>query len=164
VDQVVGLDGVRSDIAMMRTPDGHGRLELSTFHAPTAITRSRERAGEHAGYRPPSCSPSTTSTSPCPPAGSRRQARRRSGAVRGPVPALLPPRPRGHPHRAGRAARLNLYTSHGQHGCRRGTVTSSCRFEEGQPSASAVACWTCAGQAEPWTGSPSPHSPAPARS
>ena len=24
VDRVVGLDGVRSDIAMMRTPDGHG--------------------------------------------------------------------------------------------------------------------------------------------
>ena len=29
VDRIVGLDGVRSDIAMMRTPDGHGRLELS---------------------------------------------------------------------------------------------------------------------------------------
>ena len=26
VDCVVGLDGVRVDIAMMRTPDGHGRL------------------------------------------------------------------------------------------------------------------------------------------
>jgi catechol 2,3-dioxygenase-like lactoylglutathione lyase family enzyme len=34
VDIVVGLDGVRSDIAMMRTPDGHGRLELSKFRAP----------------------------------------------------------------------------------------------------------------------------------
>ena len=28
VDRLVGLDGVRSDIAMMRTPDGHGRIEL----------------------------------------------------------------------------------------------------------------------------------------
>jgi catechol 2,3-dioxygenase-like lactoylglutathione lyase family enzyme len=37
VDRVVGLDGVRSDIAMMRTPDGHGRLELSKFHTPPAI-------------------------------------------------------------------------------------------------------------------------------
>ena len=36
VDRVVGLDGVRSDIAMMRTPDGHGRLELMKFHAPPA--------------------------------------------------------------------------------------------------------------------------------
>jgi catechol 2,3-dioxygenase-like lactoylglutathione lyase family enzyme len=36
VDRVVGLKGVRSDIAMLRTPDGHGRLELSKFHAPPA--------------------------------------------------------------------------------------------------------------------------------
>ena len=36
VDRVVGLDGVRSDIAMMRTPDGHSRLELSKFHTPPA--------------------------------------------------------------------------------------------------------------------------------
>jgi catechol 2,3-dioxygenase-like lactoylglutathione lyase family enzyme len=36
VDRVVGLDGVRSDIAMLRTPDGHGRVELSRFRAPEA--------------------------------------------------------------------------------------------------------------------------------
>ena len=34
VDRVVGLDGVRSEIAMLQTPDGHGRLELVKFHAP----------------------------------------------------------------------------------------------------------------------------------
>ena len=33
-DRSVGLDGVRGDIAMMRTPDGHGRLELSRFRSP----------------------------------------------------------------------------------------------------------------------------------
>jgi catechol 2,3-dioxygenase-like lactoylglutathione lyase family enzyme len=38
VDSVVALDDVRVDIAMMRTPDGHGRLELTRFHHPTAIT------------------------------------------------------------------------------------------------------------------------------
>jgi catechol 2,3-dioxygenase-like lactoylglutathione lyase family enzyme len=38
VDRVVGLDGVRADIAMMRTPDGHSRLELSKFHEPTATS------------------------------------------------------------------------------------------------------------------------------
>jgi catechol 2,3-dioxygenase-like lactoylglutathione lyase family enzyme len=38
VDRVVGLDGVRNDIAMMRAPDGHGRLELMKFHAPPATT------------------------------------------------------------------------------------------------------------------------------
>ena len=37
VDRIVGLDGVRSDIAMVRTPDGHGRLELTKFHSPAAI-------------------------------------------------------------------------------------------------------------------------------
>jgi catechol 2,3-dioxygenase-like lactoylglutathione lyase family enzyme len=36
-DRTVGLDGVRTDIAMMRTPDGHGRLELTKYHSPAAI-------------------------------------------------------------------------------------------------------------------------------
>jgi catechol 2,3-dioxygenase-like lactoylglutathione lyase family enzyme len=36
VDRVVGLEGVRSDIAMMRTPDGHG-IELDKFHTPPAF-------------------------------------------------------------------------------------------------------------------------------
>jgi catechol 2,3-dioxygenase-like lactoylglutathione lyase family enzyme len=35
VDRVVGLEGVRAEIAMMNTPDGHGRLELTKFHAPS---------------------------------------------------------------------------------------------------------------------------------
>jgi catechol 2,3-dioxygenase-like lactoylglutathione lyase family enzyme len=35
VDHVVGLEGVRADIATMRTPDGHGRLELTKFHTPS---------------------------------------------------------------------------------------------------------------------------------
>jgi catechol 2,3-dioxygenase-like lactoylglutathione lyase family enzyme len=38
VDQLVGLDGVRADLAVVRTPDGHGRVELSTFHTPVATT------------------------------------------------------------------------------------------------------------------------------
>lgn len=37
-DRTIGLDGVRADIAMMRTPDGHSRLELSKFHSPTAVS------------------------------------------------------------------------------------------------------------------------------
>ena len=35
-DRTVGLDGVRTEIAMMRTPDGHGRLELTTYDSPAA--------------------------------------------------------------------------------------------------------------------------------
>ena len=37
VDLVVGLENVRAEIAMMRTPDGHGRVELTKFHAPAAV-------------------------------------------------------------------------------------------------------------------------------
>jgi catechol 2,3-dioxygenase-like lactoylglutathione lyase family enzyme len=36
VDRIVGLDGVRSDVVMLQTPDGHGRIELSSFAAPPA--------------------------------------------------------------------------------------------------------------------------------
>jgi catechol 2,3-dioxygenase-like lactoylglutathione lyase family enzyme len=43
-DRVVGLDGVRADIAMMRTPDGHGRVELSKFHTPQATRSEPEDA------------------------------------------------------------------------------------------------------------------------
>jgi catechol 2,3-dioxygenase-like lactoylglutathione lyase family enzyme len=35
VDRIVGLEGVRADIAMMQTLDGHGRLELTKFHSPS---------------------------------------------------------------------------------------------------------------------------------
>ncbi|HEX6665793.1 MAG TPA: VOC family protein [Solirubrobacterales bacterium] len=34
VDRVVGLDGVRSEIVMLRSPDGRGEIELSKFHSP----------------------------------------------------------------------------------------------------------------------------------
>ena len=37
VDRINALDGVRVDIAMVRTPDGLGRLELTKFHHPAAI-------------------------------------------------------------------------------------------------------------------------------
>ena len=43
-DRVVGLDGVRSDIATMRTPDGHSRIELSKFHTPPPITPAPKNA------------------------------------------------------------------------------------------------------------------------
>ena len=37
VDRLCGLDGVQVDIAMMRTPDGHGRVELTTFRNPELV-------------------------------------------------------------------------------------------------------------------------------
>jgi catechol 2,3-dioxygenase-like lactoylglutathione lyase family enzyme len=47
-DQVVGLKDVRSDIAMMRTPDGHGRVELAKFHTPPAVRAEPENAPANA--------------------------------------------------------------------------------------------------------------------
>jgi catechol 2,3-dioxygenase-like lactoylglutathione lyase family enzyme len=44
VDRTVGLDGVRADIVMMRTPDGHGRVELTKFHTPPAINSEPQNA------------------------------------------------------------------------------------------------------------------------
>jgi catechol 2,3-dioxygenase-like lactoylglutathione lyase family enzyme len=47
-DRTVGLEGVRADIAMMRTPDGHGRVELSRFHTPPAVRVGPENAPANA--------------------------------------------------------------------------------------------------------------------
>ncbi len=52
VDRVNALDGVRVNIAMMRTPDGHGRLELTKFHNPTAVSAEPKNApGNTLGLR-----------------------------------------------------------------------------------------------------------------
>lgn len=34
VDRIVGLDQVKAELAMLRTPDGHGEIELVKFHSP----------------------------------------------------------------------------------------------------------------------------------
>ncbi len=44
VDRIIGLEGVRADIAMMRTPDGHGGIELTQFHTPPAVRAEPEDA------------------------------------------------------------------------------------------------------------------------
>ena len=48
VDSTVGLEGVRADITMMRTPDGHGRVELTKFHTPAAVRTEPESAPANA--------------------------------------------------------------------------------------------------------------------
>src|SRR5215210_3435016 len=42
VDRVSGLDGVRVDIALMRTPNGHSKLELMKYHTPAAVSAEPE--------------------------------------------------------------------------------------------------------------------------
>jgi catechol 2,3-dioxygenase-like lactoylglutathione lyase family enzyme len=51
VDRVVGLEGVRAEIAMMETPDGHGRLELAKFHAPSGQGGDRHAPANTPGIR-----------------------------------------------------------------------------------------------------------------
>jgi catechol 2,3-dioxygenase-like lactoylglutathione lyase family enzyme len=51
VDRVVGLEGVRVQIAMLETPDGHGRLELMQFHAPLARAGDRNAPPNTLGIR-----------------------------------------------------------------------------------------------------------------
>jgi catechol 2,3-dioxygenase-like lactoylglutathione lyase family enzyme len=51
VDRIVGLEGVRADFAMMQTPDGHGRLELVMFHAPSGPGGDRHAPANTPGLR-----------------------------------------------------------------------------------------------------------------
>ncbi len=51
VDRMVGLEDVRADIAMVRTPDGHGRLELTKFHNPAATTAEPDAPVNTLGLR-----------------------------------------------------------------------------------------------------------------
>ncbi len=51
VDRVVGLEGVRAEIVMMETPDGHGRIELAKFHAPSGPDGDRHAPANAPGIR-----------------------------------------------------------------------------------------------------------------
>jgi catechol 2,3-dioxygenase-like lactoylglutathione lyase family enzyme len=51
VDRIVGLEGVRSDIVMMQTPDGNGRLELTKFHSPPSQDGDRHAPANAPGIR-----------------------------------------------------------------------------------------------------------------
>ena len=44
VDRLIGLQNVRATLALMRTPDGHGRIELDKFHTPEAVRAEPEDA------------------------------------------------------------------------------------------------------------------------
>lgn len=51
VDRIVGLDGVRAEIAMLQTPDGHGRLELTKYHTPPSPGGDRRAPSNTPGIR-----------------------------------------------------------------------------------------------------------------
>ena len=51
LDRIVGLEGVRTDVAMMQTPDGNGRLELAKFHSPSHQGDNRHAPANAPGLR-----------------------------------------------------------------------------------------------------------------
>lgn len=51
LDQVVGLDDVQVDVAFVRTPDGHGQLELTKFRKPAATTAEPNAPANTQGLR-----------------------------------------------------------------------------------------------------------------
>jgi catechol 2,3-dioxygenase-like lactoylglutathione lyase family enzyme len=51
VDRVNAIEGVRVDIAMLRTADGHSRLELTKFHHPSAFSAGSADAPNMLGLR-----------------------------------------------------------------------------------------------------------------
>ena len=98
VDRVVGLEGVRVDIAMLETSDGHGRLELMKFHAPPARAGDRQAPPNTLGIRRVAFADDDIDA-----AVAGLQARGAElvgwgGALRGQLPTLLRPRPGGDHH------------------------------------------------------------------
>ena len=99
-DRTVGLDGVRSEIAMMRTPDGHGKLELTRYHTPAAVGAGPENP-------PPNTLGLHRVMFAVDDIGDTIARLRPHGAellgevapVREHLPAVLPARPRGHHRR-----------------------------------------------------------------
>ncbi len=51
VDRIVGLEGVRSDVAFLQTPDGHGQVELSKFRSPSHQGETRHAPVNEPGLR-----------------------------------------------------------------------------------------------------------------
>ncbi len=83
VDRINWLEGVHVDIVMMRTPDGHGRLELTKFRNPKLVEIEPGSPPPNAlGLRSVMLR-SKASTTPRSPARHRRRTRRRGGPVRG---------------------------------------------------------------------------------
>jgi len=51
VDRINGIEGIQVDIVMVRTPDGHGKVELTTFHHPEATTAEPDAPPNTLGLR-----------------------------------------------------------------------------------------------------------------
>lgn len=101
--RVTGLGDQSVEIAMMRTPDGHGRLELSRFLAPPVVADHRRAPVNALGYLRVmfAVDDLDETLARLLPHGAQLVSDE-GGPVRGRVPALLRPRTRGHSSRARR--------------------------------------------------------------
>ena len=113
VDRIVGLKGVRMDIAMMETPDGNGRLELTKYHAPAGGGGDRQAPANTPGIRHLAFAVDDIDAGL---ARARRGTCGGGGAVRRQLSAVLRPRPGGDHRRAGAEDRLRVSGSPGRLG------------------------------------------------
>jgi catechol 2,3-dioxygenase-like lactoylglutathione lyase family enzyme len=104
--RVTGLRDQRVEIAMMRMPDGHGRIELSRFLAPPVVADHRNAPVNALGYLRVMFRGGRPRRDARPAAEAGRAARRRSRPVRRRVSALLHPGARRTSDRTSRANRL----------------------------------------------------------
>jgi len=51
VDRIIGLDGTRAELAMLRTADGHGEIELVKFHSPPTPDGDQQAPSNAPGIR-----------------------------------------------------------------------------------------------------------------
>ncbi len=104
-DQTVGLEGVRSEIAMMRMPDGLGRVELTQYHAPDVVRTDPAPANTLGLHRIMFAVDDIDDTIERF-AGPRRDGGGGGRTVRGHVPVVLPARAGGDHGGAGGADRV----------------------------------------------------------
>ena len=96
VERVIGIDAVRQDVAMLRTPDGHGRVRCRRGGVERA-GRARVPSDSDAGIERPRVSRSPRlAAARHAPDGRPRAVAHRQGSVDGPLSA---DRRRDHPHR-----------------------------------------------------------------
>ena len=107
--RVTGLGDQHVEIAMMRTPDGHSRLELSRFLTPDVIADHRNAPVNALGYLRAmfTVDDIDDTLERLRARGARRAARRRSRAVSRCVSSLLHPRTRRTSHRTRRRTQVS---------------------------------------------------------
>ena len=105
VDRLIGLEGVQTDFAFVRAPDGHG-LELIKFRSPSSPPGDPHAPANTIGLRHITFAVDDIDAALARLEPHGRGARRRGGSLRGQLQALLRPRPGGDHRRAGGEDRL----------------------------------------------------------